>query len=49
MDEPMNSIVDEKLRACIEVNRKKIGPIGQSHLFTHYIQLDPIYYVDKKK
>ena len=52
MYKPVNSLVGKKLQACIEVNRKQIGPIGRLHLFKHFptqvsphdIQLDPIYY-----
>ena len=53
MDEPVNSHVGEKLRALIEVNRKKksaqsAGPTFSQHLPSQvsplYIQLDPIYY-----
>ena len=53
MDEPVNSLAGEKLWACIKVNRRTNRLIGRPHLFTyfltqvspHYIQLDPIYYV----
>ena len=53
MDEPMNSLVGEKLQAYIEVNRKKklaqsAGPTFSQHFPTHvsphYIQLDTSYY-----
>ena len=57
MDELVNSLVCEKLQACIEVNRR--NKLTQSacstfsqHFSTqvspHYIQLDPIYYGSKE-
>jgi hypothetical protein len=56
MDQPVNSLIGEKLRARIEENRKinsaqsdkSAGPTFSQHFPTqvspHYIQLDPIYY-----
>ena len=51
MDEPVNSLLGEKLRACIKVNRKTNQPNWPAPPFhsifqppTTYIQLDPIYY-----
>ena len=49
MDEPVNSLIGEKLQACIEVNRKTNGPIWPVPPFHSIFQLkepllDPIYY-----
>ena len=52
MNEPVNSLTGEKLRARIEVNRKTNWPNFSKHFPTqvspHYIQLDPIYYDEDK-
>ena len=52
MDEPVNSLIGEKLGAYVEVNRKTNRPNRPATPFhsifqarePYYIQLDPIYY-----
>ena len=51
MDEPVNSLIGEKLRAHIEVNRKSNQPNWPAPPFhsifqvsPNYIQLNPMYY-----
>ena len=55
MDEPVNSLICEKLQACTKQNNKSAQSAGSTfsqHFPTqvspHYIQLDPIYYVENK-